>query len=81
MKTSKFFSAKRNSRSCSIWAAPELIVTAFGCLLSGISTAQELPALKQQLSTGVDSRTKLVKEMVDSIFSFCRTRILRVSNI
>lgn len=70
MNTSKFFSAKRNSRSCSIWAARGLLVTAFGCLLSGISTAQELPALKQQLSTGVDSRTKLVQEMVDSIFSF-----------
>jgi len=33
-------------------------------------SAQELPELKQELANGVEARTKLVQEMVDSIFSF-----------
>ena len=41
------------------------------CLVAGsFSFPQDLSVLKQELSMGVDSRTKLVQEMVDSIFSF-----------
>ncbi len=71
MNTCKsFLSAETASRHHRHTAALSLLVLAFSSLLVGILSAQELSPLKQQLSAGVESRTKLVQEMVDSIFSF-----------
>ena len=39
-------------------------------LPAGSASAQDLSPWKQEVVTGVENRTKLVQEMVDSIFSF-----------
>ena len=39
-------------------------------LLSTATAQQNLAALKAEALVGVDSRTKLVQEIVDSLFSF-----------
>lgn len=47
-----------------------LIVLALGSLTAATVQAQASLELKQVVAIGVDQRTKLVQEMVDSIFSF-----------
>ena len=53
-----------------IRGALSVLAITLSYLMGSASAAQELSPLKQQLSAGIDSRTKLVQEMVDSIFSF-----------
>ncbi len=63
-------SAKLKSRKRPITSTFQLIIAISSFFFGSLALAQQLSPLKQQLSAGIDSRTKLVQEMVDSIFSF-----------
>lgn len=57
-------------RSTSVFAVRLLLTLSAPAIFTSAAHGQALSPLKQELVTGIESRTKLVQEMVDSIFSF-----------
>lgn len=65
-----FQKALRNSPENPILRTFQALIASVCLLAVPLAQAQEISPLKQQLIDGVEARTKLVQEMVDSIFSF-----------